>query len=596
MSEFARERSEQIQQRDATSESSPSAARYDFDVIIIGSGFGGSVSALRLSEKGYKVAVLEAGARFEDQDFADTSWDVKRYLFRPEVGCYGIQRIDALKDCMIVSGAGVGGGSLVYANTLYEPLDAFYRDPSWSHITDWKAELAPYYDQAKRMLGVVENPLRTAADDVMEQVAKDMGVGETFHPTPVGVFFGGPGETHHDTVADPYFGGAGPDRVPCRACGECMTGCRHNSKNTLVKNYLYLAEKLGARVMPLTTVTRISPLDGGGYEIRAKFTKAKLPGPGARRTFTAQQVVVAAASLGTQRLLHTMKDEGHLPGLSDRLGYLSRTNSESILGAIAPADSKVDYSRGVAITSSFHPDDHTHIEPVRYGKGSNFMSMMQTVLTDGDGPEPRWRTWLKEMWKQKANIGDLYDFAHWSERTVIALVMQTVDNSITTFNKKIPGTNISYMSSRQGHGVPNPTWIPVANSAVRRMAEIVGGTPGGSIGEPFNRPLTAHFIGGCTIGDSPETGVIDPFQRVYGHPGLHIADGSAISANLGVNPSLTITAQAERAMSFWPNKGEEDPRPAIGEAYQQVAPVEPKSPAVPSGALGALHLPIVAVS
>ena len=569
---------------------------FDFDVIIIGSGFGGSVSALRLSEKGYKVAVLEAGARFRDEDFADTSWDVKRYLFRPEVGCYGIQRIDALKDCMIVSGAGVGGGSLVYANTLYEPLDAFYKDPSWAHITDWKSELAPYYDQAKRMLGVVQNPLRTAADDVMYKVAEDMGVEDTYHPTPVGVFFGGPGETHHDTIKDPFFGGVGPDRVPCKACGECMTGCRHNSKNTLVKNYLYLAEKIGARVMPLTTVTRISPLDGGGFEIQAKFTKAKRPGAGARRTFTAEQVIVAAASLGTQRLLHKMKDEGHLPGLSDRLGYLSRTNSESILGAIAPSDSKIDYSRGVAITSSFHPDEHTHIEPVRYGKGSNFMSMMQTVLTDGEGPEPRWKKWLKEMWNQKSNIKELYDFKHWSERTVIALVMQTVDNSITTFTKKIPGTNISYMTSKQGHGTPNPTWIPVGNAAVTKMAEIVGGTAGGSIGEPFNRPLTAHFIGGCTIGDSPANGVIDPYQRVYGHPGLHIADGSAISANLGVNPSLTITAQAERAMSFWPNKGEQDPRPALGSEYERVAPVEPVSPAVPSSAPGALHLPIVAVS
>ncbi|MFL6159353.1 MAG: GMC oxidoreductase [Marmoricola sp.] len=569
---------------------------FDFDVIIIGSGFGGSVSALRLAEKGYKVAVLEAGARFEDSDFADDSWDVKRYLFRPEVGCYGIQRIDALKDCMIVSGAGVGGGSLVYANTLYEPLDAFYRDPSWAHITDWKSELAPYYDQAKRMLGVVENPLRTPADDVMKQVADDMGVGDTFHPTPVGVFFGGPGETHHDTVADPFFGGAGPDRVPCKACGECMTGCRHNSKNTLVKNYLYLAEGKGARVMPLTTVTRISPLEGGGYEIRARFTKAKIAGKGARRTLTAEQVIVSAASLGTQRLLHTMKDEGHLPNISDRLGYLSRTNSESILGAIAPAGGKVDYSRGVAITSSFHPDEHTHIEPVRYGKGSNFMSLMQTVLTDDAGPEVRWKKWLKEMWSQRANVRELYDFKHWSERTVIALVMQTVDNSITTFNKKIPGTNISYMSSRQGHGTPNPTWIPVANEAVTKMAEIVGGTAGGSIGEPFNRPLTAHFIGGCTIGDSVETGVIDPYQRVYGHPGLHIVDGSAISANLGVNPSLTITAQAERAMSFWPNKGEEDPRPQLGTEYERIAPVEPVFPAVPSSAPGALHLPIVAVS
>jgi cholesterol oxidase len=569
---------------------------FDFDVIIIGSGFGGSVSALRLTEKGYKVAVLEAGARFRDEDFPENSWDVQKYLFRPEVGCYGIQRIDALKDCMIVSGAGVGGGSLVYANTLYEPLDAFYRDPSWAHITDWKAELAPYYDQAKRMLGVVENPLRTPSDEVMKKVADEMGVGDTFHPTPVGVFFGGPGETHHDTIKDPFFGGVGPDRVPCKACGECMTGCRHNAKNTLVKNYLYLAEAKGARVMPLTTVTRIRPLAGGGYEIAAKYTKAKRVTKRSTRTFTAEQVIVAAASLGTQRLLHRMKDEGHLPALSDRLGYLSRTNSESILGAIAPPDSKVDYSRGVAITSSFHPDEHTHIEPVRYGKGSNFMSMMQTVLTDGDGPEPRWRAWLKEMWKERRNVKDLYDFKHWSERTVIALVMQTVDNSITTYTKRIPGTKKRYLTSRQGHGIPNPTWIPVANRAARRMAEIVGGTAGGNIGEPFNRPLTAHFIGGCTIGDSPETGVIDPWHRVYGHPGLHITDGSAISANLGVNPSLTITAQAERAMSFWPNKGEADPRPALGSAYESLTPVAPRDPAVPQGAPGALQLPIVAVS
>jgi cholesterol oxidase len=224
------------------------------------------------------------------------------------------------------------------------------------------------------------------------------------------------------------------------------------------------------------------------------------------------------------------------------------------------------------------------------------MSMMQTVLTDGDTPEPRWRAWLKEMWSERRNVLDLYDFKHWSERTVIALVMQTLDNSITTFTKQVPGTNIRYMTSRQGHGEPNPTWIPVANSAARKMAEIVGGTPGGNIGEPFNRPLTAHFIGGCTIGDSPDTGVIDPYQRVYGHPGLHVADGSAISANLGVNPSLTITAQAERAMAFWPNKGEADPRPALGSAYEALAPVEPREPAVPVGAPGALRLPIVAVS
>ena len=566
---------------------------FDYDVLVIGSGFGGSVTALRLTEKGYRVGVLEAGARFEDDELPNTSFEVKKYLFAPAAGCYGIQRIDMVKDCMIVAGAGVGGGSLVYANTLYEPLDAFYRDPSWAHITDWKDELAPYYDQAKRMLGVVDYPHRTPSDEVMEKVATDMGVGDTFHPTPVGVFFGGPGQTPADEVADPYFGGAGPDRNPCRNCGECMTGCRHNSKNTLVKNYLYLAEQAGAVVHPLTTVTKVRPLEGGGYRVDTRWTKAKLSRRTAVKTFTAEQVVFSAAALGTQKLLHQLKGEGDLPRISDRLGVLTRTNSEAILGALAP-DLSTDYTEGVAITSSWHPDDHTHIEPVRYGRGSNFMSLMQTVLADETDTEPRWRTWLREMWTQRRNVVDLYDMKHWSERTVIALVMQTLDNSITTIGKKTPfGWR---MSSKQGHGEPNPTYIPIAYEAVRRMAEVMGGTPGGNVGEPFNAPLTAHFIGGCTIGDSPETGVVDPYQRMYGYPGLHIVDGSAISANLGVNPSLTITAQAERAMAFWPNKGEPDSRPELGAGYQRLTPVAPTSPVVPEAAPAALRLPIVGVS
>ncbi|HET7735176.1 MAG TPA: GMC family oxidoreductase [Nocardioidaceae bacterium] len=567
---------------------------FDFDVLVIGSGFGGSVTALRLTEKGYRVGVVEAGARFEDKDFADNSWDLKKFLFNPAIGCYGIQRIDAVKDTLILAGAGVGGGSLVYANTLYEPLDPFYSDKQWAHITDWKSELAPYYDQAKRMLGVVTNPLDTPADQVMRKVADEMGVGETYHPTPVGVFFGGPGQAQGERVDDPFFGGVGPSRNTCKACGECMTGCRHNAKNTLVKNYLYLAERNGAKVLPLTTVTRVSPREGGGYDVHVKYTKAKRATAKNTRVLTAEQVVFAAAAIGTQKLLHRMKAEGHLPRLSDRVGVLSRTNSEAILGAIAP-DMKVDYSYGVAITSSFHPDEHTHVEPVRYGKGSNAMSLMQTVLTDGGGDVPRWKVWLKEMWEQRANITALYDFKHWSERTVIALVMQTLDNSITTYVKKVPGTDKYVLTSKQGHGEPNPTWIPVANETVRRMANILGGTPGGTIGEPFNIPLTAHFIGGCTIGDSPETGVVDGYQRVYNYPGLHIADGSAISANLGVNPSLTITAQAERAMSFWPNKGEADPRPALGSSYTRIPPVEPHAPVVPPTAPAALRLPIVEV-
>ncbi len=429
----------------------------------------------------------------------------------------------------------------------------------------------------------------------MEKVANDMGVGDTFHPTPVGVFFGGPQADPERSEGDPYFGGVGPDRNPCRSCGECMTGCRHNAKNTLVKNYLYLAERSGAVVLPLTTVTRVSPRDGGGYDVRVRYTKAKLARRSATRTLTAEQVVFSASALGTQRLLHRMRDEGHLPRISARLGHLSRTNSESILGAIAP-DTSVDYSEGIAITSSFHPDEDTHIEPVRYGRGSNLMSLMQTVLTDGDGPAPRWRTWLAEMWKEKRNVRDLYDMKHWSERTMIALVMQSLDNSITTFTRRNPLTGRRHLTSTQGHGVPNPTWIPVGNEAVRRMAAIIGGRPGGSIGEPFNRPLTAHFIGGCTIGLDDSTGVIDPYQRVHNYPGLHVVDGSAVSANLGVNPSLTITAQAERAMAFWPNKGEPDPRPALGAAYERLDPVVPVHPVVPDDAPGALRLPIVSVS
>ncbi|MEJ7690521.1 MAG: GMC family oxidoreductase [Nocardioidaceae bacterium] len=565
---------------------------YDYDVLVVGSGFGGSVTALRLTEKGYRVGVLEAGARFDESSFPKSSWDLQRFLFAPEIGCYGIQRINMLNNCLILSGAGVGGGSLVYANTLYEPLDAFYRDPSWSHITNWREELAPYYDQAKRMLGVVTNPTMTPSDEVMRQVADEMGVGDTFHPTPVGVFFGTAGQEH----PDPYFGGAGPARRGCLECGECMSGCRHHAKNMLTKNYLFLAERAGAEVHALTTVCEVRPLTAGGYRVTTRRTDAKSrQGRRTGRAFTAEQVVLSASALGTQKLLHAMRDQEVLPHVSERLGHLTRTNSESILGAVA-SGRDVDYSRGVAITSSFHPDEHTHIEPVRYGRGSNAMSLLQTVLTDDDADVLRWRVWLREMWSQRRSVKDLYDVKHWSERTVIALVMQTIDNSITTYTKPGRLGGRRRLTSRQGHGIPNPTWIPVANKAIRLMAEAVKGTPAGSIGEPFSRPMTAHFIGGCTIGDSAATGVIDPYHRVYGHEGLHVVDGSAISANLGVNPSLTITAQAERAMALWPNKGDVDARPELGAAYRRVAAVRPRSPVVPEHAPAALRLPIVSVS
>jgi cholesterol oxidase len=554
-----------------------------YDVVVIGSGFGGAVSALRLTEKGYRVAVVEAGRRFDASNLPTTSWDVRRFLWAPRLGCYGIQRIHLLRDVVILAGAGVGGGSLVYANTLYEPLDAFYDDPQWATITDWRAELAPFYDQAQRMLGAVTNPETTPADEVLQEVATEMGVGDTFHPTPVGVLFGEATTEPGTPVSDPYFGGAGPDRRTCIRCGECMTGCRHGAKNTLDRNYLYLAEAAGAEIYPLTTVTAVRAASGGGYVVDAVCTDRRSP----RFTFRAEQVVLAAGTYNTQKLLHRMRSSGTLPHISARLGMLTRTNSESILGA-SSRRRDVDYTRGVAITSSFHPDEHTHIEPVRYGKGSNSMGLLQTVLTDVENGRPRWRTWLAEIRRNPSSLR-LLSVRHWSERTIILLVMQTLDNSITVSSGRNAFGRFKLTSS-QGHGEPNPTWIPAGNDAARRVAAKIDGIAGGTLGEIANIPMTAHFIGGCAIGASPDDGVIDPWHRVYGHEGLHVVDGSAVSANLGVNPSLTITAQAERAMSFWPNRGDPDPRPALGEPYRRLEPIEPISPTVPNDAPGALRL------
>jgi cholesterol oxidase len=548
----------------------------DYDVLVIGSGFGGSVTALRLTEKGYRVGVLETGRRFADDEFAKTSWRVRKYLWAPALGCFGIQRLTLLKNTFVMSGSGVGGGSLVYANTLYEPPDSFYADPQWAHITDWKAELAPYYDQAKRVLGVVENPATTAADRVLLSVAEDMGIGHTYRRTPVGVYFGQSG-------VDPFFGGAGPSRSSCTLCGECMTGCRVGAKNTTVKNYLYLAEQAGAVVHPLTTAVSVRPISGG-YAVETRRT-----GGFSRKTFTASQVVFSAAALGTQRLLHRMRDTGTLPDVSPRLGLLARTNSEAVLAARS-LRADTDYSRGVAITSSIHPDAVTHVEPVRYGRGSNLMGLLATVLVDGSPGRRRWMLGLRELWRARRNLLRIHNPRRWSERMIGLLVMQTLDNSVTTYTKR--GLFGRRMTTRQGTGAPSPDWIPPGHEVTRRVASKIGGLPQGAWTDLANIPITGHFIGGCAIGDSPETGVVDPYQRLYGYPGLHVVDGSAISANLGVNPSLTITAQAERAMAFWPNRGEADPRPPLGAEYRRVAAVAPKNPVVPSEAPGALRLPL----
>jgi cholesterol oxidase len=548
-------------------------AGYDYDVVVVGSGFGGSVAALRLTEKGYRVAVIEAGRRFADDELPETSWDVRSFLWAPALGCYGIQRIAPLKDVVVLAGAGVGGGSLVYGNTLYEPAQAFYEDTQWAGITDWRSELAPYFDLAGRMLGISTNPTTTPADQVLRQVAAEMGFGDTYRPTPVGVFFGQPGVE----VDDPYFGGAGPRRRGCIECGACMTGCRHNAKNTLVKNYLYLAEGAGATVVPMTTVLGLRPVIGGGYAVETR--RSARSGSGGHRVFCAGQVVLAAGTLGTQRLMHRMRHTGRLPNLSDCLGMLTRTNSEAIVGARSRR-SDVDFTKGVAITSSVHPDAHTHIEPVRYGEGSDLMGLLQTALTDPAEGRNRLALGIRESWRQRGDVRTIYGVRGWARQTVIALVMQSLDNSITVYPKPGPFGRVR-LSTRAGHGEPSPTWIPVGHEVARRLAEKIDGVAGGAWGDLFNIPMTAHFIGGAVIGDSPASGVIDAYHRVHGHPGLHVVDGTAISANLGVNPSLTITAQAERAMAHWPNRGQPDPRPALGEPYRRLDAVVPLAPAVP---------------
>jgi cholesterol oxidase len=564
-----------------------------YDVVVIGSGFGGSVSALRLAEKGYRVAVIEAGRRFTNDTLPKSSWQVRRFLWAPRLGCHGIQRIHVLRDSFILAGAGVGGGSLVYANTLYEPKSpAFYADPQWRDITDWRQELAPYYDQARRMLGVVTQPSFTPSDEVMKAVAEEMGAGHTVSPTQVGVFFGRDGRKEPALeVADPFFGGVGPTRRGCIECGECMSGCRHGAKNTLDRNYLALAERAGARIVPDTTVTAVRPSPDGGYLVET--TPSGRWGSRDRRTFEADQVVFAAGTWGTQKLLHRMRDQGVLPHVSPRLGELTRTNSEAILTASMPRRSDVDFTQGVAITSSWHPDDDTHIEPCRYGRGSNLMGLLATVMTDGKGGLLHK---LGQVLRRPRQLLRSLNVRHWSERTVIALVMQSLDNSLTVRWRRGPFGKGGMLVSGAGHGTPNPTSIPVANDATRRVARRIGGDPSGTWGELLNMPMTAHFIGGAVIGEDAATGVIDGYQRLYGHQGLHVVDGSAISANLGVNPSLTITAQAERAMARWPNNGAADPRPPLGSRYLPVAPVAPQRPVVPEHAPGSLRLPIVAVS
>jgi len=521
---------------------------FDYDFIVIGSGFGGSVSALRLAEKGYRVCVLEAGRRYRDEDFPKTNMNLFKSVWMPALRLFGIFRFSLIDDAMILSGAGVGGGSLNYCNTLLQPPDPFYQDPQWSGMKDWKATLAPHYETARRMLGVTRVPAMTPADEVLKGVAEEMGCADSFRLQDVGVYFGEPDKT----VPDPYFDGEGPERTGCKLCGGCIVGCRYNAKNTLVKNYLYLAEKRGVEILPETSADLIREHDGG-YAVDTFRTTSWFKG--GRRSFTAAKVVLSAGVMGTLPLLFRCRDQGTLGALSPQLGRRVRTNSEAINGFTA-WDDAIDFTKGSSITSSIYVDEVTHIEPVRFSDGSNLISFIATPLADGS-PRTRPLRWLLNAFLHPLVYLRCLWPAGFARRSVIFLVMQTLDNSIRLFEKRRwwwPFKR-TLASKREDGRARIPALIPQAQAAAKIAAERVNGIPRNNITEVlFNMGTTAHILGGCAIGPDPEHGVIDGQNRVYGHEGLYVVDGSMMPANLGVNPSLTITAMAEQAMSHVPVK------------------------------------------
>ncbi len=522
--------------------------KYDF--LIIGSGFGGSVSALRLAEKGYTVAVIEAGKRYRSEDFPKNNWNIFKYLWIPLLRCFGILRISLLSDVLILSGSGVGGGSLGYANTLLEPPDSFFRDPQWAEMGDWKTILSPNYQTAKKMLGVTRSEKLYPADELLRELAEEMGREDTFSLQNVGVFFGEP----EKTVSDPYFEGKGPDRTGCCFCGGCLIGCRYNSKNTLDKNYLYLAEKLGVEIFPETKATLIRECPEGGYQIDTVHSTAFFSR--GRQTFRTHNLVLSAGVLGTLPLLLKCKEEGKLPMLSPMLGSRVRTNSETLMGVTAKNDA-VDYSEGIAITSSIYPDEVTHVEPVRYPNGSDLMSFLSTIFTEGGHPATRPFKWFLNIIRHPFTfLRVLWPFG-WARRSIILLVMQTIDNSIQVYRKRrwwLPFKR-SLVSKREHEREKIPVYIPIAQKITKALAKKIDGIPQSAVNEVLlNTGITAHILGGCPIGPNPEQGVIDGQNRVYGYKGMYVVDGSMIPANLGVNPSLTITAMAEHAMSHIPKK------------------------------------------
>ncbi len=521
------------------------------DYIVIGSGFGGSVAALRLAQKGYSVIVLEQGRRYRPEDFPKTNWNLRKYLWMPRLGLYGIQAMTLLKDVFVFHGTGVGGGSLVYAGNLLVPPDEVYKDPAW-HGGNWKEKLAPHFKTARRMLGAAPHEVITPADELLRECAADVGREDTFHVNDVGIYFGEEGAT----VPDPFFDGKGPDRTGCTLCGGCMVGCREGAKNSLDLNYLHLAERLGVEVIPETRVFDVKPSSSnGGYDVSTWRVTGFL---GPRKDYHAEGVIFSCGTLGTVKLLLRCKARGSLPRISDQLGHVVRTNSEAFVG-IQARGKAVDYSKGLAITSGVYPDADTHIETLRYAKGQTLMFLLGTVLTGGGKPWPRPLRFLGNVVRHPVQfLTSFWPFGR-AERGTILLVMQKISNWLRLdYRRRWWRLGGRSMNSNWHTRQPVPSYIPVANDFARRMAaKVKGGRSYSILPEVvFDTSSTAHILGGCVMADSPEKGVLDHTGQVYGYDNLYVVDGSIVPANLGVNPALTITALAEYVLSQFPEQAE----------------------------------------
>ena len=529
----------------------------DYDFIVIGSGFGGSVSALRLAEKGYRVAVIEMGRRWTPETLPRTNWSLARWIWRPALGLRGFFSLRLFRHAMVLHGNAVGGGSITYGGTLLVPPDSVWDEGTWAGLADWKRVLPAHFDTAKRMLGVTTNRIFGRADRRLKAIAEAKGLGQSFFPTEVGVFFGEAGDPQGTSYPDPFFGGQGPARSSCVACGGCMMGCRWGAKNTLDKNYLFLAEAKGAEVMAETKVvdvrpTGASPEGATGYEVRTR-PSTRLFGGKARR-LTCRGVVFAASSLGTQDLLFRLKQGGSLPRISAALGRSVRTNAESLIAVRYPGAGE-DFSDGIAIGSGIQLDRHTQIQTVRYPRGSDALGVLLTVMAPGPGGWTRIFAWLWTLLRllatrPLATLRTLLPF-RFARETMIFLCMQNLEAELTMRLKR--PWYWPFRKTLATGGEPVPAFIPAANDFAGKVAEATGGIAATSIVETlFGMPITAHCMGGAAMAASPEAGVCDGRNRVFGYRNMYICDGSVLSANLGVNPSLTITALTEHAMSHIP--------------------------------------------